>query len=55
MDVDSRFSPERLRVLAVDDDPTCLLVLKTQLKFCNYNDGECMSVCIFYISTLIPL
>lgn len=34
--------PAELRVLAVDDDPCGLLLLKKQLNLCNYNNGECL-------------
>ena len=29
--------PVGMRVLAVDDDPTCLFVLETLLRRCQYN------------------
>lgn len=29
--------PSGLRVLAVDDDPTCLLLLETLLRRCQYH------------------
>lgn len=29
--------PIGIRVLAVDDDPTCLLLLETLLRRCKYN------------------
>lgn len=37
MDVDK--FPEGLQVLAVDDNRAGLLLLRRQLKFCNYNKG----------------
>ena len=34
--IDENF-PAGMRVLAVDDDPTCLKLLETLLRKCNYN------------------
>lgn len=30
------FSPAGLKVLVVDDDPVCLMILETMLRQCNY-------------------
>jgi hypothetical protein len=36
--------PSGLRVLVVDDDPTCLMVVSAMLKKCNY-EGESANLC----------
>lgn len=38
------FSPIGLKVLVVDDDPLCLLVLERMLRQCNYNVTTCSRV-----------
>lgn len=43
-DSNDRF-PIGMRVLAVDDDPTCLKLLETLLRHCNYHG----SISIFHL------
>lgn len=38
------FTPIGLKVLVVDDDPLCLLVLERMLRQCNYNVTTCSRV-----------
>lgn len=39
--------PIGMRVLAVDDDPTCLLILETLLRRCQYHGIDCLEFLCF--------
>lgn len=45
--------PIGMRVLAVDDDPTCLKVLENFLRACQYEGLFlfllCLVVCVFFV------
>ncbi|KAL2630896.1 hypothetical protein R1flu_015582 [Riccia fluitans] len=41
MTVMENYSPAGLKVLVVDDDPVCLMILETMLKQCNYLVTSC--------------
>lgn len=40
--------PVGMRVLAVDDDPTCLLVLETLLRRCQYHGLHLLLLILLY-------
>ena len=54
-EMDANKFPAGLRVLAVDDDRTGLLILKRQLQLCNYNCGEhlCFLTGCYFPSSII--
>ena len=57
-DMDANKFPAGLRVLAVDDDRTGLLILKRQLQLCNYNCSEhfCLLIgCPYFLSSIMNL
>lgn len=41
--------PVGLRVLVVDDDPTCLMILYKMLLSCRYNGMDFVSFLLFYV------
>ena len=41
--------PIGMRVLAVDDDPTCLLILETLLRRCQYHGMDSSSRCLMFV------
>ena len=56
--MDANKFPAGLRVLAVDDDRTGLLILKRQLQLCNYNCSEhfCLLIgCPYFLSSIMNL
>ena len=57
-EMDANKFPAGLRVLAVDDDRTGLLILKRQLQLCNYNCSEhfCLLIgCPYFPSSIMNL
>lgn len=45
--------PVGMRVLAVDDDPTCLKVLENLLRSCQYQGEISLSISVFLLGALV--